>query len=208
MKPMNKIYAFCILAVISFSAAAQTTDDLVKIWLSQAGKAIHDYSACDPSPSPVFGTEGICSWGSDLGPQPTPTQLLTLASLWRAQQTSQTNAALALLTFAAAITGGLTITDPNSHCAPCVGVWAIDDMTEMHIDSQISTLFAKSVFTNGQSTRSWPNLAGTAAPTFTVAQFETLGALIGIYKDSLIQTKNALLAGQSVSWPNSSATVP
>ena len=110
--------------------------------------------------------------------------------------------------YANAIAAGLTVTDPNGHCPPCVGVWAVDDAAEMHIDSQMSSVQVRGVFTSGQTTRWWANLTNTAAPTFTIAQFTALAALIGQYKDQVVQWHLGLMAGSAVTQPTATMSVP
>lgn len=126
-----------------------------------------------------------------------------------AWQTAQNNLAAVSAGYASAISAGVTLTDPNSHCPPCVGTWAVDDTTETHIDSQMAAILNNATFTNGQATRSWPNITGSSAPTFTIAQFKLFATAIGVYKDSLIQARAALSIGTpGISWPGATIAIP
>ena len=77
-----KTYLIIGTLFLPVASGAQTANDLVGLWLQNRGVAARDYVTCDPSPQPVIGTDGICSWGNDLGPQPTASELKGLQPSW------------------------------------------------------------------------------------------------------------------------------
>jgi len=71
------------LLLLPSLAQAQTANDLVQVWLAQAGKtaAPGDYTTCQPEGQ----ADGICTWNAvALGAQPTDTQLQALIPAWQA----------------------------------------------------------------------------------------------------------------------------
>ena len=193
-----------IFFLFAFPAHSQQVNDLVQEWLSEHSISATDYRTCDPAPSnaQVVGTDGVCSWGSDLGAQPTSSQLQALAPTWRTKQTAITNAQAAQARYNAAIAAGVAIA---SAAAPALtGTYALDDTTETHVDSEMVSILKNSTFTNGQTSRIWPTLGNASAPTFTTAQFMALAVAMGAYKDALIAAET----GQGA-WPaTNTATIP
>lgn len=198
----------CILALLfPLLGHAQSANDLVKTWLSQNSVSATDYQTCDPAKLlTIVGTDGLCKWADDLGPQPTQSQLQALIPAWQAQHNNTQSAAIVQGQYQALIISGLAITSTST---PSLNdTYGIDDATETHINSELSSIAVNGTFTNGQITKAWPNLNQTAAHTFTIAQFKTLVTAIGQYKDALVETKITLANGGSASWPTISATIP
>lgn len=200
-------YFAALLCFAPMVSNAQAANDLVKIWLSQNSIQAMDYQTCDPAEIvAVVGTDGLCKWGSDLGARPTSAQLQALIPAWQAQHNNTQSAAIVQGQYQALIISGLAITSTST---PSLNdTYGIDDATETHINSELSSIAVNGTFTNGQITKAWPNLNQTAAHTFTIAQFKTLVTAIGQYKDALVETKITLANGGSASWPTISATIP
>jgi len=104
---MKKLIA--IFIIFPMIASAQSANDLVNLWLQQHSVTATDYQTCDPAPTGVIGTDGICSWGGDLGPQPTPSQLQALIPIFQSQQNLAISAASALTQYNNNIAQGLII---------------------------------------------------------------------------------------------------
>jgi hypothetical protein len=132
----------------------------------------------------------------------TQTWVITLAT---AAEQSARLAAQTESQFQTALGTGITIT---STATPALnGAYAVDPTTQFNINSEVVSILTNGVFTNGQTTKAWPDISGPVH-VFTVAQFKTFATAVSNYVDGLITTRSTLLAGQSAAWPTASATIP
>lgn len=199
---MRRFIATICVLLAAATARAQSVNDEVVAYLTQNGISWTrgDWSTCDPAAlEVVVGTDGLCSWNvAKLGAMPSAGQLSAMEGYVANQ--------IQVMRYGSLITQGLAI---NSISTPSLNdTYGIDDATETHINSELSSIAVNGTFTNGQITKAWPNLAQTAAHTFTIAQFKTLVTAIGQYKDALVETKITLANGASAAWPANSATIP
>lgn len=190
------LWAALACGLLGTPASAQTVNDLVQVWLAQAGKvaATGDYATCQPEGA----SDGICAWNAGkLGTQPSTSQLQALAPAWQtAQQAAQ---------YVAIIKAGLAVT--SSGTPSLSATYGVDQDAQLNIDSQIAAILTNGTFTNGQATRVWHDAAGLPH-TFTVAQFKALATAIGVYVDGVIATVDALRSGSSAAWPTATTTIP
>lgn len=145
--------------------------------------------------------------GSDLNPgdvffltTPTSQQLTDAFPGYTASVAKQQ----ALAQYGAAVASGLTLN--WSVTTTLSGTYAIDQVTQGYVNSEMVCILKYSVFTNKQTTRVWPDASG-AYHTFSTDQFSTFAAEIGLYIDQLIAASQAALAGQTPTWPSSTVTI-
>jgi hypothetical protein len=84
--------------------------------------------------------------------------------------------------------------------------YALDSSTQFNMTAETVSILTNGTFTNGQSMRNWPTLAGTFL-SFTVAQFKALVTAIALYVDQIATAKTAEAAGQPATWPSASVTI-
>jgi hypothetical protein len=74
------------------------------------------------------------------------------------------------------------------------------------IQAETVSILTNGTFTNGQTTRNWPNAEGSFQP-FTIAQFKALATAIAQYLDALATALATASAGGSPSWPSANITI-
>lgn len=98
----------------------------------------------------------------------------------------------------------------NSTSTPALnGVYAFDSQSAQNITSealyiQVTTAQGAAKFTNGQTTKPWPDTSG-ALHTFTTTQFITFAEAIAQFTDSVVTASQA--AG-TPTWPSGPITIP
>ena len=200
---MRKLIALC-LVLFSFTSNAQTANDLVLTWLSQNNITAQDYQTCRPSLNPVVGTDGICVWGNDLGPQPTVSQLQALIPTWQAMQTAKANAVNAQAAYNVSIAAGLTVTSTS---APNLnGTYAIDPNAIANIIANRLSILADGVQSNGQATMSWADMAGTFH-SFDIAHFSAFATAVKQYVAACKMASITQAAGGTPTWPTAFVTI-
>jgi hypothetical protein len=115
-----------------------------------------------------------------------------------------TAAEAAQATYAAAIAAGLTATWSTS--TTLNGTYALDQTTQFTMTAETVSILTNGTFTNGQTTRNWPNAAG-AFQSFTLAQFKALASAIALYLDGLASALAVASAGGAASWPSATVTI-
>ncbi len=187
---------FMLLLLVVSSAFAATENDLVQAYLasSKIAWSSGDWHTCQPQGQ----ADQVCSWNTaKLGAQPTQTQLNAMATyVTNQQQAAQYNGLL---------TAGVTIT--STATAALNGTYALDSQTQCAVNSEVLSITVNGVFTNGQTTKPWPDASG-AVHAFTTTQFKAFATAVSNYVDGLVTARATLLAGQSVAWPVSTATIP
>jgi hypothetical protein len=108
-------------------------------------------------------------------------------------------------TYQTALNTGLAVT--STATAALNGTYAVDPTTQFNINSEVVSILTNGTFTNGQTTKPWPDASG-AVHTFTTTQFKTFATAVSNYIDGLMTTRATLLAGGSASWPANTATIP
>lgn len=128
---------------------------------------------------------------------------------WQAAQAAQV-AAKATLTIVANVLGsGVQITSTSASALN--GTYAVDPATQPLITSEAVYIQATGAagsakFTNGQTTKGWPDLSGTLH-TFTTAQFIAFAEAVAQYIDAVnVAQQNALAGGAWVA-PSSALTI-
>jgi len=104
----------------------------------------------------------------------------------------------------AAIVSGLTVNWSTSTALN--GTYALDQATQFNITAENVSILVNNAFTNGLSTKNWPDQAMTFH-SFTIAQFKAFATAAGQYIDALISASQATAAGQSTTWPSASITI-
>jgi hypothetical protein len=71
---------------------------------------------------------------------------------------------------------------------------------------EIVSILKNGTFTNGQTTKNWPQANGSFA-NFTIAQFEALATAQSLYLDQLAGAQMTASAGGSPTWPSANVTI-
>jgi hypothetical protein len=117
-----------------------------------------------------------------------------------------TAAEAAQAAYSAAIAAGLATTWSTS--TTLNGAYALDQATQFNMTAETVSILTNGTFTNGQTTRNWPNAAG-AFQSLTLAQFKALASAIALYLDGLASALAlaAASAGGAASWPSVTVTI-
>jgi hypothetical protein len=107
-------------------------------------------------------------------------------------------------TYAAALAVGLVTTWSTS--TGLNGIYALDQTTQFNMTAETVSILTNGSFTNGATTRNWPNAAG-AFQSFTLAQFKALASAIALYLDGLASALATASAGGAAGWPNATVTI-
>lgn len=119
-------------------------------------------------------------------------------TMYRSQITSKS-------TYIKAMASGVAL---SSSSTPALNAtYAIDQASQFNITAEMVSINTNGTFTNGQSSRPWPDSIGTYH-VFTVAQFKSFSTAIAQYVDDLAITEQALISGQQASWPTASISIP
>ena len=106
---------------------------------------------------------------------------------------------------AQALAQGVVVT---STATPALnGTYACDAATQSAIQAELVSFLTNGTFTNGQTSRVWPDVSG-GFPQFTEAQFKTFATAIAAYVDAVDAAEETLLAGGSATFPANTATIP
>lgn len=218
---MNKRILAILLALPSM-AQAQSANDLVQAWLANAGKpgVVAGYSTCSPSPTPVVGSDGICSWNATaLGTQPTVAQLQAMASAWTAQQSAKTAATAALQTYSAQIAKGLTVVCASNATictSDLAGTYTVpvvnqpptpaNSAAQNNITSIETSIAAGRGLPGGGSTFSYFDVSGTAH-SFSSAAWAEFATAMRDYSYALQVALITAQAGGTPSWPSTTVTL-
>lgn len=108
-------------------------------------------------------------------------------------------------TYAAAVTAGLTITSTGTPALD--GTYALDQASQENIIAEQVCINTNGLFTNGQSTRAWPDKAGVFHTFPSIAEFKTFAIAVAAYVDALDGALAAAEQGGSPSWPSASVTI-
>jgi hypothetical protein len=214
-KPMKKLALTFLITLSPSILHAQSVNDLVLLFLSQNNITFKDYQTCDPSPTPVISTDGICSWGTDLGPQPTSSQLLSLIPTFQSQQTSAINSTSAQLAYNSQISQGLTITcaSNSSICTPAItGTYTVattfqrpnidNASAQTNITAIEAAIAAGRGFPGGGTTFNYFDMSG-APHTFTMSAWAEFATAMYNYSYSLQSALITLQHGGSATFPSS-----
>lgn len=113
--------------------------------------------------------------------------------------------------YSAAVLAGVEITSTGTPALN--GTYAIDPASQQAITSealyiQVTTVQGAAKFTNGQTTKGWPDRSGTPH-TFTTAQFITFAEGVAQYVDALATAQAVALAPEG-NWtaPPQPVTIP
>ena len=105
-----------------------------------------------------------------------------------------------------AIADGVTITSTS---APALsGTYGIDTATIQNILAQQISIQTRQMFTNGQTSRQWPDVNGQPHTFATTAQFTSFAEAIGQYVDALANALAVCTAGGGWVPPTTSLTIP
>lgn len=110
-------------------------------------------------------------------------------------------------TYGAMILNGITITCATGAtiCTPAItGTYPLDAATQLKMTAQAASLAANKTFTNGGTTRPWPDTSG-ALHTFTIAQWQEFQTVTAAYVDVLETELEIAQHGATPSWPTSSS---
>lgn len=92
----------------------------------------------------------------------------------------------------AALSAPLTITSPTLGLVAVP--FAIDDMTQSHINSEINAILLNSAFADGTASVSWPDAATPSVNhTWTIAQFKVFASTVGSRVATLYKCINGTL---------------
>lgn len=175
---------------------AASESDLVQAYLTsnKITWSAGDWATCQPQGQ----SDQICIWNATkLGNQPIQSQLDAMKTYVSNQQQAAQ--------YGGVLSAGLVITSTATSILN--GTYAVDSAAQFNINSEAVSILTNGNFTNGQTTKPWPDASG-ALHTFNATQFKTFATAISQYIDALLVTKQTLLAGQSASWPSSSVTIP
>ncbi|MDE2472656.1 MAG: hypothetical protein KGL35_29010 [Bradyrhizobium sp.] len=144
-----------------------------------------------------------CSSGEDyFSTTPTTSQLQAVFTAYNAAVAAQQ----AQQTYAAALVAGLTITSTNTPALN--GTYAIDPQTQTNITAEQVYIATRSTFTNGQSTKAWPDKAGAFHKFPSTAAFTAFAVAVAQYIDVLNTALETAQQGGNPSWPSTSVLIP
>lgn len=108
------------------------------------------------------------------------------------------------LKYATTIGAGLAITWTTSTALNAT--YTIDQQTQIFIAAEMISIVANNQFTNGATTRQWPDATGTLR-TVTIAQFRQLALAVLRYVQNLYLAMLTAQNGGTPTWPSSSVTI-
>jgi hypothetical protein len=97
----------------------------------------------------------------------------------------------------------------NSTSTPALsGIYAFDPTSSLNVTAESLYIQVTTKFTNGQTTKPWPDTSG-ALHTFTTAQFMAFAEALALFVDSVMTaSQTAAQAGQPPAWPSGPVTIP
>lgn len=81
------------------------------------------------------------------------------------------------------------------------GIYAIDKQSQQLLTSEVLMVQTAGKFSNGSTTRSWSDAAGTQH-TFTITQFIAFAEAVASYVDGIYAGVSAIVANQTPTWPS------
>lgn len=118
----------------------------------------------------------------------------------------QTNPQIAQASYNTAVAAGAVI---SCNSIPTLnGVYALDQMSLGRITSEQVYIATANTFTNGQTSRSWLDLAGNPHVFPNTAKFTAFGEVMAQYDDALLAALATGLAGEAWVTPPAPGAIP
>lgn len=146
------------------------------------------------------------SWGADgvieFGPSMTSAQISAVEAVYAAHNPTKPDPNVEA---SALLATGITITSTGTPALN--GTYAVDPAAQSKITAEQVYIATTGKFTNGQTTRGWPDISGALHTFPSTAEFTAFAEACAQLVDAVLAAQEAALAGGSWVAPAATATI-